>query len=169
MVYYNNSFSGHVSTVFTNNIGTKKTFISYFHSSVRDSYQWAFIEDIENRTDLLADDFSNDQVVKGVFQINGTFANPLFEIRGYESQEHYFASYGHQLYKDYLSYDLGNRNYYYPDIFEYITYAGQVANYTWEGSGLPPEEINVPGSSVDYSFENNTIFFQAFQIMRWVG
>ncbi|WP_318345456.1 hypothetical protein [Flagellimonas baculiformis] len=160
LIYYNGEFSGHVSTRFSNELATNKTFISYFNSNIEDSYQWAFLSDIQNRTSLAEEDFSNANVVTNSFELNRTYQSTLIKITGYENEAMYRARSGHLLYADYLRPGGSYTNeYVFPDIFEYTTYWGQLLNYTFEGSGTIPAMITVPNATVDYSFINQQLSF----------
>ena len=160
MIYYNDEFSGHVSTRFSNDLATNKTFISYFNTDIENSYQWALISDIQNRTSLLQEDFTNNNVVTHTFDLNQRFQRPLVKITGYENQAMYRARSGHLLYADYL---MGGpsytKQYYFADIFEYTTYWGQLLNYTFEGTGTVPATITIPNATVDYNFFNQQLNF----------
>ncbi len=158
--YYNGEFSGHVSTRFSNELATDKTFISYFNSDIEDSYQWAMIQNIQNRTALQPEDFNSTNVTKHTFDINRRFQRPLLKITGYENEAMYRARSGHLLYSDYLEGSSSfTREYTYADIFDYTSFWGQTANYTWEGSGIPPTTVTIPDATVDYSFYNGEISF----------
>ncbi len=162
LIYYNNQFSGHVSTAFSNELSTNKTFISYFDKNIEDSYQWAWIADLQLRTALILNDFTKTSVMASTFDINSGLQSPLIKITGYENEAMYKARTGHLLYSDYLeggtSY-INTKKYYFADIFEYYTYWGQVANYTWEGSGRLPSKVTIPDASINYSFSNGQVRF----------
>ncbi|MDX1699116.1 MAG: hypothetical protein R3250_00795, partial [Melioribacteraceae bacterium] len=102
LIYYDDELSGHVSTAFSNDLATNMTFISYFNSDIENSYQWAFISDIQNRTSLVQEDFSNANVVTNTFDLNKRFQRPLVKITGYENEAMYRDRSGHLLYADYL-------------------------------------------------------------------
>ncbi len=160
MIYSNEKFSGHVSTQFSNGLATNKTFISYFNANIENSYQWALITDIQNRTALQQDDFSMNNVVTHSFDLDKRFQRPLIKITGYENEAMYRARSGHLLYGDYLSGGASfTKEYSFADIFEYTTFWGQLSNYTFEGSGIIPAKITVPNETVDYNFFNKQLSF----------
>lgn len=160
LIYTGDEFSGHVSREFSNDLATNKTFISYFNSNIENSYQWAFISDLQYRTSLLEEDFSSDDVEINSFDLNRTYQSTLIKITGYENEAMYRARSGHLLYADYLRPSGSFTNeYIYPNMFEYTTYWGQLLNYTFEGSGTIPSTITVPTASVDYSFSNEQLSF----------
>ncbi|WP_339706163.1 Ig-like domain-containing protein [uncultured Kriegella sp.] len=160
LIYYNGKFSGHVSTKFSNELATNKTFISYFNKNIADSYQWAWITDLQSRTTLAPEDFTKSRVTAATFEIDSGFLSPIMKITGYENEAMYSARTGHLLYSDDLEGPTSSiKKYYFADIFDYYTYSGQVANYTWEGSGKPPSRITIPDASIDYSFSNGQVRF----------
>ena len=175
LIYYDDELSGHVSTAFSNDLATNMTFISYFNSDIENSYQWAFISDIQNRTSLVQEDFSNANVVTKTFDLNKRFQRPLVKITGYENEAMYRARSGHLLYADYLQSSTSyTKQYIFPDIFEYTTYWGQLLNYTFEGSGTIPATVTIPNSTVDYNFNNQQLSFSGlpdFEVgrLRLVG
>lgn len=175
LIYYDDELSGHVSTAFSNDLATNMTFISYFNSDIENSYQWAFISDIQNRTSLVQEDFSNANVVTNTFDLNKRFQRPLVKITGYENEAMYRARSGHLLYADYLQSSTSyTKEYIFPDIFEYTTYWGQLLNYTFEGSGTIPATVTIPNSTVDYNFYNQQLSFSGlpdFEVgrLRLVG
>ncbi|MDL5514836.1 hypothetical protein QSE00_23705 [Arenibacter sp. M-2] len=175
LIYYNDELSGHVSTAFSNDLATNMTFISYFNSDIENSYQWAFISDIQNRTSLVQEDFSNANVLTKTFDLNKRFQRPLVKITGYENEDMYRARSGHLLYADYIQSSTSyTKQYIFPDIFEHTTYWGQLLNYTFEGSGTIPATVTVPNSTVDYNFNNQQLSFSGlpdFEVgrLRLVG
>ncbi|KAB7531657.1 hypothetical protein F8C76_09230 [Flagellimonas olearia] len=160
LIYVNGEFSGHVSTKFSNDLGTNNTFISYFNSNIENSYQWALISDLQTRTSLVPEDFTNTNVLTNSFELNRTYQNTLVKITGYENEAMYRARSGHLLYSDYIGPGGSYTNeYIFPDVFDYTTYSGQLLNYTFEGAGTIPAVITVPNAAVDYSFINQQLSF----------
>lgn len=160
LVYTNGELTGHVSREFSNDLATNKTFISYFEPNNLDSYQWAFITDLQNRTSLAQGNFSNDNVVIHRFDLDQAYQNTLVKITGYENEAMYRSRNGHLLFADYLQPGGSTTNeYVFPDIFEYTTFWGQLYNYTFEGSGTIPANIKLPYASVDYSFIDQKLSF----------
>lgn len=170
MVFFDNKLSGYVSKTFTvDALGFDKAFVMNFNRDLGRSYQWAFIENIDERTSLLATDFSSANVKHDFLNVNGTSSSPFLSIYGFESEAHYRAMNGHMIYWNPLLNSLNSNDYSYADIFDYTLYSIKVDRYGVDGAGSPPESISVPSGSVFYSFLNNKIEFNGqsdFEIGR---
>lgn len=160
MIYFNDTFSGHYSTNFTiDELGADKIFIMYFNGDLGRSYQWAFIEDLNTKTSLNAEDFNATDVTHDFLTINGSSQSPFLSIYGFESENHYKAMSGHMLYWNPLLNSTNNNDYSYANIFDYTMYSIKVSNYGIDGAGAPPTSITVPGQTISYQFENSNITF----------
>lgn len=161
MIYTNQTFSGHLSRTFTNEqLGTNKTFIQYYNKFVENDYQWAYLEDLHTKFSLEQEDFTSNEVTHGSIAVNGTFLRPFMSMYGFESEAHYNAISGHMIYWNPALLGSSNGyNYSYANIFDYIFYSFKVKNYTIEGSGTPPSVVDVPNSTIDYTYYGNNLTF----------
>ncbi|TAI49236.1 Ig-like domain-containing protein [Flagellimonas allohymeniacidonis] len=159
-IYFNNTLSGFVSKTFTNNeLGFDKTFVMNFNRNLGRSYQWAFVENIDEKTSLLSTDFSSTDVIHDFLTVNGTFSSPFLSIYGFESEAHYRSMSGHMIYWNAALSSINGNDYSYADIFDYTLYSIKVDNYGVDGTGRPPESISVPSGNVYFNFSDNRIEF----------
>lgn len=162
-------FSGTITTDFGDgNLGTNKTFIKriLFKNIVNnavDSYEWAYIEDIQNLNILNDSDFSSDNIFSQNYSFNTSPLHKLTKIYGYENENLRSAFSGHDVFSDSANTTFRNHSISFADIFDSYFYSIKGRNYYLEGNGIPPLNINIPGSSISFNKSGNRINFQGIQ------
>ncbi|QKX05836.1 hypothetical protein HN014_13270 [Aquimarina sp. TRL1] len=162
MVNINDTLSGTITTSYTNNLGSSKTLIkAYNYQSVANDYKWAFIDHLENVSALQPSDFSNNNVITNSIHFNSPVNSQFLRIYGFENTELMNVFSGHDLYESDMRYVTSlEYKYNFPDIFSDYFYSLKANNYYMEGLGLPPQSINVPNLSIDFSLAGNQLNFQ---------
>lgn len=162
MVTINNVLNGTLTTSYANNLGSSKTLINSYNSlSIDSEYKWAFIDHLENVSALQPSDFSDDNVVADFINFNSLYSNRSLRLYGFENTELMDVFSGHDLYHSKMPYSyLQGCKYYFPDIFSNYFYSVVSNNYYKEGLGLPPQSIDIPNLSVDFSLIGNQLNFQ---------
>lgn len=160
LVTSNNALSGFRYTSSLNDIYTPNTFI---RGDFPGGPQWAFIQDIENVSELLPSDFSNQNVMTNTVNMdyNGV-DNPFLKIYGFENESLFSVMSQHEVYFGGLSsLTLGDYNYTFPDIFYKYFYSLKVNDFYYqEGLGLPPSSVNIPNQAINFSLNANVVNYQ---------
>ncbi|TYP73669.1 hypothetical protein [Aquimarina intermedia] len=162
MVNISNTLSGTLTTSYANNLGSSKTLIKAYDSqSTTDDYKWAFIDHLENVSALQSSDFSSNNVITSSIDLNSTVNNQFLRIYGFENTELMNVFSGHDLYDSRMpSVAFQLYKYHFPDIFSNYFYSVRANNYYKEGLGLPPQSIDIPNLSMDFSLIGNQLNFQ---------
>ncbi|SNZ00500.1 Ig-like domain-containing protein [Flagellimonas pacifica] len=165
MLFYNNTFSGHVSKNFSvDELSTNKSFVMNFHPDLHRSYQWALVEDINTKFSLKAEDFMSTDVTHDFLTVNGSSLDPFLSVYGFENETHFRAmSSPHMLYWNPSLNSINGYDYSYANIFDHNLYSARVSNYGIDGIGAIPKTISVPGQSISYQFQNDKIIFNGLQ------
>ncbi|WP_421802498.1 hypothetical protein [Flagellimonas sp.] len=158
--YQGNILSGHFSRNYTlESLGSNKFFIMNFNPDIIESYKWAFIEDPHTVFKLEDKDFSANDVINSNIEMVGTNLDPFLAVYGFENETHFDAMVSHMIYWNPRLNRFNGYDYSYANIFYDVLYSIKVSNYSIEGIGAPPSTVTVPNSSIDYSFQNNTLSF----------
>jgi|TARA_B110000091_G_C13787083_1_gene463836 hypothetical protein len=162
MVNISNTLSGTLTTSYANNLGSSNTLIkAYDNQSIANDYKWAFINHLENVSALQPSDFSSNNVTTNSIDFNASVNNQFLRIYGFENTELMNVFSGHDLYDSNMpSVTFQEYKYHFPDIFSHYFYSVRANNYYREGLGLPPQSINIPNLSVDFSLTGNQLNFQ---------
>jgi len=160
MVNINDNLNGTLTTSYTNNLGSPKTLITA-HNNQTNAYKWAFMEHLENVSKLEASDFTSDNVTTNSIELNTSVNHQFLKIYGFENTELMNVFSGHDLFQSKMS-QISSQvyKYYFPAIFNDYFYSFSTNNYYKEGLGLPPQSLNIPELSIDFSLTGNQINFQ---------
>lgn len=162
MVNINNTLTGTLTTSYANNLGSSNTLIkAYDNQLLASDYKWAFINHLENVSVIHTSDISNNNVTSNSIDFNSSVYRQFLRIYGFESTELMNVFSGHDLYDSNMPpITFQKYKYYFPNIFSNYFYSVSANNYYKEGLGLPPQSINIPNLSVDFSLTGNQLNFQ---------
>ncbi|MFC4721821.1 hypothetical protein ACFO5O_05790 [Geojedonia litorea] len=173
MIKINNLLSGHYTSKFNEDLGSKNIFIKYVDPTdiINNSYRWMFVDNIGAISLLSENNFRTDSVNVAHLQTNVPSQLPLLTLLGYENEILYNQISGHQAYSDFVpAFGYGSNHYYsYANIFEKTSYSLCYSNYSLSGAGIPPAQVTVPEARVSSTFSNNTLTFsgvEGFEVGR---
>ena len=151
---------------------SEKLYIQYFNVDNLYDYKYNFIskEDLKNLSQLDVSTFVDDNVRRGSIAINLPYELAYLQIFGYENPEFFKTGLGHRICFNPARLDFHGIYYSYANIFPHLKYILQFQNYEIETIDEIPQEVPLPDSEIDYTFENGTIEYSGlpnFEIGRF--
>ncbi len=169
----NGTLEGHFSSDYKNDLGTENLLIQYLGEDGISNYRYLFLssEELKNQVDLDVTTFTNEATRSGRIDFYKPFSRTLIRILGYEDETRFEANIGHTVHTSNNLSDYGGARYSHANIFPRYLSSVQLENYELQQVGLPPNEINLPELSVDYSYEQGRIFFNGisdYEVSRFL-
>ena len=162
IVTIGSNFEGTLTTNFgQGNLGTNNTFVQIASSiNTADNYRWAFIENLQNLSSFEDSDFTTDNINIHNYNFNASPDFRLVRMYGYENETLRAAFSGHNIFSESLITSGTSSSLAYANIFDNYFYSIKGQNYYVEGNGTPPQNVNIPGSSISFGLIGSQVMYQ---------